>query len=529
MVMTLQKDKFKGAGKWFHQPVDAATLGFFRMCWGFMMVLEALARFSKVTGVYSPTYFHFKYPLFTWVEGFPTHWMVAVEIVVLLVAAIGVFLGIRFRLATIVFGFVYLHLFLIDTVYYNNHYYLTILISWLLAFTGADRTFSIRSLRERDPDGCAIPHTVPFWNYFLLRGQIFFLYFYGGIAKLNGDWFRAQPVKHWFANSGSLRFPLDLIAREEWFAWVAAYGGIIIDLGAPFLLLWRRTRPYTATVLIAFHLMNSRIFKIGFFPYIGIVLTILFFDPSTARRLWAKFQTVVAGAPRVRMPNLEEVKNTSKPARWAPWLVGGFLLFQAVFPLRAYIVNQDPAWTEVGHKFSWRMMLRSKDAYIKFIFDNPEAELWLDSHPETRPKIASEHIAMLSKHPWMLLQYARELDRVLADNGMPDTRISVISVVSLNDRAYQVMIDPTVDLTEIDYPIWSMPDWIVPLKAEPLGNERPITKNERLEAIRTALVDYAESHPDKISKEKILVQFQGEEQKVAVPVPMSGDLIIKDE
>ena len=71
LTMTLQNGKVKGLAKWFHQPVDAATLGCFRLCWGFLMVLEALSRFSKVTGVYSPTYFHFKYPLFTWVQGFP--------------------------------------------------------------------------------------------------------------------------------------------------------------------------------------------------------------------------------------------------------------------------------------------------------------------------------------------------------------------------------------------------------------------------------------------------------------------------
>lgn len=505
--MSLQKDKFKGTAEWFHHPVDAATLGFFRLCWGFMMVLEAIAKFSQVKGVYSPNYFHFKYPLFTWVEGFPTHWLVVIEISILLLAAVGVFLGVGFRLATLVFGFVYLHLFLGDAVYYNNHFYLTILVSCLLAFTRADRAFSIRALRQRDQEGLAISQAVPFWNYFLLRGQVFILYFYGGIAKLNVDWFRAQPLKYWLANTTSLRFPLDQVAREEWFAWMAAYSGIIIDLGAPFLLLWRRTRPYAASVLIVFHLMNSRIFKIGYFPYIGIVLTLVFFDPATARRLWAKFQAFVIVTPRVRMPDLNEAKKASVSSRWALWLVGGFLFIQAVIPLRSYILKQDPAWTEVGHKFSWRMMLRSKDAYVKFIFDNPDAKPWLQGHPGSIPKIASEHMAMLSMHPWMLLQYIQEIDRVLTANGMPDTRISVLSAVSLNGRAYQVMIDPTIDLTEVDYPVWRVPDWIVPRKSESIGDGDYITKNERLAAIQAALIDFARSNPDKISEEEILAHF----------------------
>lgn len=501
----------------FHRPVDAATLGLFRICWGFLMVLEATERFAKVTGVYSPDLFHFKYPVFPWVQGLPTHSLVALEIFVLLVAAVGVFLGIRFRTSTILFGGIYLHLFLTDTVYYNNHFYLTVLVSFLLAFTGADKCFSWGSYRNRDEDRCAIPYTVPHWNYLLLRAQIFIVYFFGGLAKLNPDWLRAQPVKYWFKNSTSMRFPMNLFAREEWFAWVAAYGGIVIDLGAPFFLLWRKSRPFAIAALVVFHLTNSRLFQIGFFPYIGIVLAILFLEPSTGRKFWAAVQRFTTGITRIRNPDLEKAAKESSPSRWAPWFVGGFLLIQTIFPLRAYAFGQDPAWTEVGHKFSWRMMLRNKDAYIKFLFNHPEAEPWLNSHREERPRIAPEHIDQLSKHPWMLLQYARELDRTLAANGMPDTEIRVLSVVSLNDRAYQVMIDPTVDLTEIDYPIWGVPHWIVPLEAEPMKEGRPLGQEERLEAIEAALVDYARSHPERISKEEILAQFRGEEDSTEDP------------
>lgn len=516
--------------KRFHQQVDAGTLGLFRLFWGGLMIAEAITRYPKVTGVYSPTYFHFKYPLFTWVAGFPTHWLGYLEVTVMLIAAIGVFLGVFFRASTVLFGLIFFHLFLIDTIYYNNHFYLTSLISILLAFTGADKTFSVSSFRGRDANHCAVPHTVPFWNYLLLRGQIFILYFFGGIAKLNADWFRAEPVKYWFKYSSSFRFPMNLIGRQEWFAWLAAYGGIMIDLGAPFLLLWRKTRPYAIVMLVTFHLMNSRIFKIGFFPYIGIVLTILFLDPSTGRRIWWYFQKLVSGTSNAPLYEAKETRSSAIIRRWTVWLVCAFFLFQAVFPLRAYIFGQNPAWTEVGHKFSWRMMLRNKDAYIKFIFSNPEAEPWLEKNPDKRPKLATEHVNTMSKHPWMLLQYTRKLREVLADNGMPDTRINVISVVSLNDRAYQVMIDPTIDLTEMSYPLWGVPDWIVPLEEVPFGDWRPIYKEERMKAIEGALLKYAKNNPEVISEDELLAMFRGNPQAVnaAKSKPKLGELIIKD-
>ncbi len=513
---------------WFYQPVDAATLGLFRLFWGGFMLLEALSRFPKVTGVYSPTYFHFKYPLFTWVQGFPEHWMVYVEIAVLSLAALGIFLGVFFRASSLVFGLIYFHLFLTDTVYYNNHFYLTSMVTVLLGFTGADKTFSISSFRSRDGEGFALPQTVPFWNYILIRGQFFILYFFGGIAKLNADWIRAEPVKYWFQTTTSARFPLTWVILEEWFAWVAAYGGIIIDLGAPFLLLWRRTRPYAIAVLVTFHLMNSRIFKIGFFPFLGIVACIPFLHPATGRWIWGKYQKFVAGVSQVRSPDLKNAGKTGRNSRLALWLVVSFLFFQIIFPLRAYIFGQNPAWTEVGHKFSWRMMLRNKDAYIKFKFSHPEAEAWLNDHPDLRPKLAPEHVSAMSKHPWMVLQYSRELDRVLVENGMPDTEITVLSVVSLNDRPYRVMIDPTVDLTEIDYPLWGVPDWIVPLDANPLNESRPMTQEGRMASIVKALELYVEAYPDKISKEEILEGVGKAKRSAPVSTEKAGRVIIKD-
>ncbi len=514
--------------KGFHQPVDAATLGLFRLFWGGFMLLEALTRFPKVTGVYSPSYFHFKYPLFTWVSGFPEHWMVYAEIALLSVAALGIFLGVFLRASCLTFALIYFHLFLTDTVYYNNHFYLTSLVTALLAFTGADKTFSVSSFRSRDGEGFAVPQTVPFWNYILLRGQLAILYFFGGIAKLNGDWLRAEPVKYWFQTTTSARPPLTWVIREEWFAWMAAYGGVAIDLGAPFLLLWRRTRPFAIVVLVAFHLMNSRIFKIGFFPYLGIVATIVFLHPSTGRWIWGKFQKFIAGTSRVRSPELAAMDDHSQASRLALWLVCCFLFFQAVFPLRAYIFGQNPAWTEVGHKFSWRMMLRNKDAYIKFKFSHPEAEAWLNENPDLRPKLAPEHVNGMSKHPWMILQYARELDRVLAENGMPGTKITVLSVVSLNDRPYRVMIDPTVDLTEIDYPLWGVPDWIVPLDATPLGEKRPTSKEGRMESIVKALELYAEAHPGKVSKGELVEGVGSAVPPETRPSGTDGRIIIKD-
>ena len=51
------------------------------------------------------------------------------------------------------------------------------------------RAFSLD--RRRHPEW---PTTVPRWNVLLLRFQLFIVYFYGAIAKLNPDWLAGEPM-----------------------------------------------------------------------------------------------------------------------------------------------------------------------------------------------------------------------------------------------------------------------------------------------------------------------------------------------
>ncbi|NOX99073.1 MAG: HTTM domain-containing protein [Verrucomicrobia bacterium] len=504
------ESRYSEFSKYFYQSVDGATLGLFRLCWGVFILLDAVSRFSHISGMYSPEYFHFKYPLFTWVRELPEQWMLATELTILVLAALGVLLGRFFRTSCLTFALIYLHLFLTDEIYYNNYSYFTILISVLLACTGADKTFSMISYRSRDNEGVAIPRAVPFWNYILLRAQLGILYFYGGIAKLNGDWLHALPLKYWFQTSGSIRFPMKWFAEQDWFAWSTAYGGIFIELGAPILLLWRRSRLFAIVTLIGFHLMNSRLFLSGFTPFIAIVCIMLFLEPSRGRSLWGRFQKLVSGESRVRSfecssPRL--LRRKAKRRCLGIYLFVSYLSIQIILPLRAHMMSQNSAWTEVGNKFSWRMLLHNKDAYLKFRFSHPEAEAWLNENSDLCPLLASGHAVAMSKHPWMIHQYARELEKVLTNNGMANTKITVVSVVSLNGRPYQVMIDPTADLTDVVYPLWGAPDWIVPLHTAPSMRRRPVNREERVAAIMKALKNYAKTHPSKLNQKQIWEGF----------------------
>ena len=140
----------------------------------------------------------------------------------------------------------------------------------------------------------------------------------------------------------------------------------------------------------------------------------------------------------------------------------------------------------MGHCFSWRMMLRTKDAWVQFVFDPPEAERLLEQSDQL-PRIGLAHLERMVKTPHFILQYAHELDRTLTRLGMPDVEIRVLSAVSLNGRPYQAMIDPTVDLTEASYGFFEVPDWILPLEKNRRAGQYPTTEVARAQRINDAL------------------------------------------
>jgi len=99
--------------------------------------------------------------------------MMRVEISLMLGAAILITAGLLFRWASAVFLVIYSHLFLIEKMYYNNHFYLTILVGLLLLLTEAHQCYRLpwprrKKLNEPQP-------TAPLWNLVLVRGQVIVL------------------------------------------------------------------------------------------------------------------------------------------------------------------------------------------------------------------------------------------------------------------------------------------------------------------------------------------------------------------
>jgi hypothetical protein len=318
------------------------------------------------------------------------------------------------------------------------------------------------------------------------------VYFFGGVAKLNEDWLVGEPIRFWLSDE-QLGPPLGWVVNQEWFAWFVSYGGLVFDLTVGFLLLHRRTFWPAAAAVVSFHLTNDRIFDIGIFPFMGIASLVIFMDPTTTRRAlhW------LAAKPSSSKPSRRRPRRTARPTApssgstpapaAAIALVVAWFGFQVLWPLRIHFYRENPGWSEVGQHFSWRMMLRTKDAYLKFVFEPPEAEALLE-RTDQLPKITPVHLKQMVKIPHFILQYAHELDRRLERLGMPDVEIRALSIVSMNGRPFQPMIDPEVDLTEASYGFFEVPPWIVPLRKDGRAGHYPTSGAQRAQWIDAALV-----------------------------------------
>ena len=344
-------------------------------------------------------------------------------------------LGLAYRVSATLFFLGFTYAFLLEQARYLNHFYLICLISFLMIFLPAHRAASLDALWRPSIRS----DTAPAWTIWLLRAQIGIVYFYGGLAKLNVDWFRGEPFRTWLARRTD--FPIiGSLFTDEWMVWVLNYGGLLLDLLIVPLLLWRRTRVFAFGTAVLFHLMNVRLFSIGIFPWFMIAATALFFPPGWPRHLFRRFWPALDG----EQPESRPTAPLGRHEQVTLVLVGLYLAVQLFVPLRHFLYPGEVSWTEEGHRFAWRMKLRDKDASAEFVVSIPaEARTWLVD-PEDH--LTYWQADKMSTRPDMILQFAHYLADSMRKTGYGRVEIRARVEASLNGREERLLIDPTVDL-----------------------------------------------------------------------------------
>lgn len=433
------------------RPLDAASLGVFRIGFGAVLAVNALTYLAsgRVDRYWVLPLVRFPYEWLTWLPTLPP---AGFHALFWLLAAAGVALAVGWhaRAAALVYGLGYSYCLLLDQTTYNNHIYLICLLALTMAVVPASAAFSLDARRRRHRDGEAVPA----WALALLRFHVALPYVFGGLAKLNADWLlRAEPMRTWLTHpgAGELRWGW---MRHEWAAYAFSWGGLVFDLAIVPALLWRPTRRWALAAAVAFHLTNVLIFDIGVFPWLMIWATLLFLPPDWPRR--ARF-----APPRRRPLPAAPAAAPGLAARAAAALLAAYLALQVLLPFRHVLYPGWVDWTEEGHQFSWRMKLRDKRGELRFVAVDPAGggRVELTGVEEV---LTPTQRGILRHDPELIRQLAHRLQEGLGTAGLAGHRVRVISDISLNGRPRQPLVDPEVDLG-LEPPARGAARWIVPL------------------------------------------------------------------
>lgn len=258
------------------------------------------------------------------------------------------------------------------------------------------------------------------------------------MAKLNPDWLRGEPVRTWLAERAGVPLVGPFFASETG-VFFFAYGGLAFDLLIGFLLLGRKTRAWALIPLLFFHVMNDWLFTLGVFPFLMIAATVLFFD----------FGDAYEGGERAARP-------------WVVAFIAAYFAVQVAVPFRHLIYPGNVLWTDEGERFAWRMKLRGKKARFRMTLADPETGVVESVDPPR--DLDGLQIFRMEIRPDMILQYAHHLRDRRVREGRPRPIIRAEVTAKLNDREPQPLIDPDVNLSEVEDKIFSPSPWIVPLR-----------------------------------------------------------------
>ncbi|MCM8570992.1 HTTM domain-containing protein [Gramella jeungdoensis] len=436
--------------RWLFKQIDNSALVVFRALFGLLIAIEAFG--SIFSGWVRRTMvepdFTFNFIGFEFLQPLPGDGMIWYY-AIMGVFGVFVMLGFKYRMSMLVYGIMWAGVYLMQKSSYNNHYYLLMLLCFIMVFLPANRWFSLDAKLKPSISKISMPR----WVWVVIVLQLWIVYTYASVAKIYPDWldgsFPALLMKskddYWLVGE---------FLQQWWIRYAIAYFGLLFDLLIIPLLLWRRTRVPAFIAAIFFHLFNSFIFHIGIFPYMSLAFCIFFFPAEKINKVFLRGKKEFYDKAEVIVPSWRNALLVS--------MVVWFSI-QLCLPLRHWFFKDDVLWTEEGHRLSWRMMLRGKSGRVAFkvVEKGTSDTIFIENEDYLSRK---QRRAITSK-PDMIWQFAQRLEEDFAKKGK-EIEVYVEGKVSVNGGPYKVLIDPNVDLAAEKWEHFKHHDWILPSDSE---------------------------------------------------------------
>ncbi len=458
---------------------DGAALAVFRIAFGVLVSVSAMRFFvyGWIDEFLLKPKFVFSYYGASFITRPPREILFAM-FATLFVAGAMVALGLFYRIAIVTLFVLFSWIELLDVTNYLNHYYLVSLLALLASFMPLGEVYGLDGLRSAK-SGRARRTTFPAWMTYLLRFQIAIVYFNAGLAKANADWLlHAQPLNLWLsARTGVPLLGPFLGSRAA--AYTFSWAGFLFDATIWAFLLVPRTRGLAYLIVVAFHLTTSLLFPIGMFPFIMMVSALVFFSPSWPRALVAKLGGAF-GVPGPSESSPASVSNAETAAAPAPrgkrFALGAaaaavFCVIQVALPLRHRFYGGNVLWHEQGMRFSWKVMVREKNASVTYRVRDFETGREWEVHP--RRYLDRRQEREFGGQPDLVVRLAHVIHDDETKRIGHEVEVRVDDLVSLNGRAAHPLIDPTVDLSRASFGL-APHAYILPAPEEPPPHLRPL-------------------------------------------------------
>lgn len=455
-----------GLNTWLFTRIDNSALIVFRVFFGFLITCEAWGAIATgwVRRVLVIPEFTFNFIGFDFLQTFPGPGpQMYAWFGVMGIFGVMVMLGYKYRIAIIGYAIMWSAAYLMQKTAYNNHYYLLMLLLWIMAILPANTAFSLDA-RFRDPDLHQNKRDIsmPRWVTLFIIFQLWIVYTYASIAKIYPDWLDAT-VPEILMRGKKDYWLIGGVLQKDWTHWVISYVGILFDGLIIPALLWKRTRNWAFFISIFFHLFNSIIFQIGIFPYMSLAFTVFFYEPKTIHNLFLKkWKTSYEQSEVASSRNTSTAEETQliipKNRNLLLSIFAIYFIIQIALPLRQHFIPDNVLWSEEGHRLSWRMMLRSKSGTIHLTMEDKVTgkRVGLD-YKEYLTKSQQRN---LRSKPDFIWQFAQHIKRIKAAQGK-DVAIYAQCRVRVNGRRSKQFIDPDVDLASVDWEWFTHNTWVL--------------------------------------------------------------------
>ncbi len=355
-----------------------------------------------------------------------------------------VMLGAWYRISMIAVAGMWTVLYLMQKADYNNHYYLMLLLCWIMVFLPANRLASV------DVKRAVVTATDTCYQYciWIFIAQMAIVYFFAGISKLSPDWLSGKFIEIQFSRMTTHQY-VGIIYQQKWFQLLICYAGLLFDLLIVPLLIWKPTRNAAFLLSCIFHLFNAYTFQIGIFPYLAIALNVFFLDGSVVKRFF--FRGFVAPLSPLKTISLTTKKITI-------YVLVLYFLFQLIIPMRSWFFPGNVYWTEEGYRMSWKMMIRTKSGNVFFKVKDPATgQSW---KIDPKEKFSASHMLWLSISPDIIWQYAQRIKKDYQLKGYNNVEVYAIGWVSLNRGKAMPMVDTSVNLANVKWESFRHSGWI---------------------------------------------------------------------